>query len=151
MSLNLTKLEWYTNHRVTSYELWVNILTSCVYCTSYKLFLLHELQVTFSYELRVTVYYTSYKLLFTYELQVTVYCTSYELLLLHQLRTIVYCTSCELLFANELWANFYMRIRSYFLTLSYNKDEDYKAVYDNKVMIKNYSLRSFFDKELGAH
>ena len=35
--------------------------------------------------------------------------------------------------------------------MSYNKDEDYKAVYGNKVMIKNYSLRSFFDKELGAH
>ena len=34
--------------------------------------------------------------------------------------------------------------------MSYDKDEDDKAVYDNKVMIKNYSLRSFFDKELGA-
>ena len=31
--------------------------------------------------------------------------------------------------------------------MSYNKDKDDKAVYDNKVMIKNYSLRSFFDKE----
>ena len=29
-------------------------------------------------------------------------------------------------------------------------DKDDKGVYDNKIMIKNYSLRSFFDKELGA-
>ena len=43
-----------------------------------------------------------------------------------------------------------MWVTSYFLTMSYNKDKDDKAVYDNKVMIKNYSLRSFFDKELGA-
>ena len=39
---------------------------------------------------------------------------------------------------------------SYFLTTSYNKDKDEKAVYCNKVMIKNYPSRSFFDKELGA-
>ena len=39
---------------------------------------------------------------------------------------------------------------SYFLTMSYNKDKDDKAVYDNKVMIKNYSLIPFFDKELEA-
>ena len=32
--------------------------------------------------------------------------------------------------------------------MSYNKDRDGEVVYDNKVMIKNYSLRSFFDKEL---
>ena len=44
-----------------------------------------------------------------------------------------------------------MRVTSYFLTMSYNKDNDYKTVYGNKVTIKNYSLRSFFDKELGAH
>ena len=43
-----------------------------------------------------------------------------------------------------------MQVVSYFLTVSYNKDKDDKAVYDNKVMIKTYSLRSFFDKELGA-
>ena len=41
-----------------------------------------------------------------------------------------------------------MRVISYFLTMSYNKDEDDKAVY--KVILKNYSLRSLFDKELGA-
>ena len=43
-----------------------------------------------------------------------------------------------------------MRVTSYFLTMSYNKDKDDKTVYDNKVMIKNYSLGSFFDKELGG-
>ena len=43
-----------------------------------------------------------------------------------------------------------MRVTSYFLNMSYNKDKDDKTVYDNKVMIKNYSLKSFFDIELGA-
>ena len=33
--------------------------------------------------------------------------------------------------------------------MSYNKDRDDEVVYDNKVMIKKYSLRSVFDKELG--
>ena len=33
--------------------------------------------------------------------------------------------------------------------MSYNKDRDGEVVYDNKVMIKKHSLRSFFDKELG--
>ena len=31
--------------------------------------------------------------------------------------------------------------------MSYNKDKGNKVVYDNQVMIKNYSLRSFFDKK----
>ena len=34
--------------------------------------------------------------------------------------------------------------------MSYNKDKDDQAVYDNNVMIKNYSLASLFDKELGV-
>ena len=58
--------------------------------------------------------------------------------------------SCELFFAYESGVNFYMRVTNYLLTMSYNKNIDDEAVYDNKVMIKNYSLRSFFDKELGA-
>ena len=33
---------------------------------------------------------------------------------------------------------------SCFLIMSYSKDKDDKDVYDNKVMITNYSLRSFF-------
>ena len=85
------------------------------------------------------------------------HCSSYELsfiarvtsyCLLHELRVTVYYTSYELLFAYELRVNLYMRVISYFLTMSYNKDEDDKAVY--KVILKNYSLRSLFDKELGA-
>ena len=33
--------------------------------------------------------------------------------------------------------------------MSHNKDKDNKAVYDNKIVIKNYSLGSFFDKNFG--
>ena len=62
----------------------------------------------------------SYELLFAYELWVTVYSTSYGLSLLHELRV----TFCIL-------------AMSYFLTMSYNNDKDDKAVYDNKVMMKN--------------
>ena len=32
--------------------------------------------------------------------------------------------------------------------MSYNKDKDDKAVYEDKIIRKNYSLGSFFDKEL---
>ena len=32
--------------------------------------------------------------------------------------------------------------------MSYNKDKDDKAVYEDKIIGKNYSLGSFFDKEL---
>ena len=45
---------------------------------------------------------------------------------------------------------FIARVMSYILTMSYNKDRDDEVVHDNKVMIKNYSLRSFFDRELGV-
>ena len=45
---------------------------------------------------------------------------------------------------------FVARVTSYILTMSYDKDRDDEIVYDNKVMIRNYSLRSFFDKELGV-
>ena len=69
---------------------------------------------------------------------------SYELLLLHELRVTVNCTSYKLFFAYELPVNLYMCITSYFLTMSYNTDEDDKFVNDNTV-------RSLFYKELGAH
>ena len=69
-------------------------------------------------------------------------------MLLHELRVTVYYTSYGLLFVYELRVNLYIQVTSYFL--SYNKDKDNKAVYDNNVMIKNYSLRSLFDEELGA-
>ena len=42
-------------------------------------FLTDKLPVA-SYELRVTIYCTSYELLFTYELRVITYCMSYELI-----------------------------------------------------------------------
>ena len=99
--------------------------------TIYEIFFLHELLCGF--ELRVTVYSTIYELLFTCELRVTVNYTGYELL-----------------FAYDLRDNFYMWVTSYFLIMSYNKDKDDRAVYDNKFMIKNDSLRSFFDKEVGV-
>ena len=49
-----------------------------------SVFLTNELRVT-SYDLRVTVYCTSYELLLRYELRVTIYCTSYEVLLTYEL------------------------------------------------------------------
>ena len=64
------------------------------------------------------------------------YRTSYELLFIA--RVMSYCLLHEL------------RVTSYFLTMSYNKDKNDKAVYDNKGLIKNYSLDSFFDKEPGT-
>ena len=60
---------------------------------------------------------------------------SYELRLLHELRV----TSLSI-----------ARVTSYFLHMSYNKDKVDKAVNDNKVVIKNCSLGSLFDKELEA-
>ena len=75
--------------RVASYELRVTI-----YCTSYELL--------FTYELRVITYSTSYELIFTYELRVITFCTSYQLLFIYELRVVTYCTSYELLFTYEL-------------------------------------------------
>ena len=44
-----------------------------------------------------------------------------------------------------------MWVTSFSLNMSYNKDKDDKAVYNNKVMIKvMVSLISLFDKEIGA-
>ena len=58
-------------------------------------FLTSELRVA-SYELRVTIYCTSYELLFTYELRVITYCTSYELIFTYELQVTIYCTSYKL-------------------------------------------------------
>ena len=41
-----------------------------------------------------------------------------------------------------------MRVTSYFLTMIYNKDKDDKAVHDNEVLIKNYTLGSFLIKNV---
>ena len=51
----------------------------------------------------------------------------------------VYCTSYELLFT--------ARVTSQIFTMIYTEDKDDKTVDDDKVMIKNYPLGSFFDKE----
>ena len=106
----------------------------------YELRLLYDLRVTFCVE--VTNYCLLYELLFTYKLRLTVYCTIDDLLLLHELqitfcirvtsycllhklRVTLYCTSFGLLLLHELRAVCYIRITS---TMSYDKDEDDKAV-----------------------
>ena len=53
------------------------------------------------------------------------------------------------MFITPVMSYFLHRSSGLFLTMSYNKDKNEEVVYDDKVMIKNYSLR-FFDKELGA-
>ena len=52
----------------------------------------------------------------------------------------IYSLSCK--------AGSVARIPDYFLTMNCNKDKDDKAVYGNKVMIKNYSFGSFFATEI---
>ena len=86
------KILWYTNHRVTSYELQVIILSSCIYCISY------ELSVTF------ITRFTSYFLDMTYEL-LTIRLTFY-------IRFTSYCVfKChDLLLLHELPENFWMRV-----------------------------------------
>ena len=117
--------------RVTSYELISLQVVFIARVTSYELFSLHELRVTFC--IRVTSYCLLHELRVTFITRVTNYC------LLHKLRVTVYYTSYELLFAYELRVHLYMQVKSDLLTMGYNKDKDDKAVYDNKVMIKNYS------------
>ena len=73
--------------------------------------------------------------------------TSYLLLDLYELLFITEVTSCFLHTSYGLL--FIPRVTCYLLTMSYNKDEDDKAVYNNKVMIKNYFLGSLFIKNLG--
>ena len=68
------------------------------------------------------------------------YCTSYELLFIAR------ATSYFLYMSYEL--QLIAAVTSYFLTMSPSEDKDDKAVYDNKVMTKNYSLGLFFDKKL---
>ena len=67
---------------------------------------------------------------------------SYELLFIARVTSYFLRASYKLLLTAQGTSNV--------LTMSYNKYKDDKAVYD-KVMIKNYSLGSFFDKESGAH
>ena len=85
---------WYTNQRVTSYELISLRVVFIAQVTSYKLFLLHELRVIFC--IRVTSNYLWHELRYFFIARVTGYW------LLHELRVTVYCTSYELLCAYEL-------------------------------------------------
>ena len=68
------------------------------------------------------------------------YCTSYELLFMCKLRRVINCTSYELLFICKLRRVINSTIRVTIWVTSHSKDKDDEAVYDNKVMIKNYSL-----------
>ena len=64
--------------------------------TSYELFLLHELRVTF--KTQVTSYSLLHNLRVTFYIQVTSYCLFHELPVAFISRVIVYCASYELLF-----------------------------------------------------
>ena len=105
--------------------------------------LLHELRVT------TNLYCTNYVLLFAYDLRVTFYSMSYELFLFHELqvtfitRVVTYCS------LHELRVTFCIWVTSQCLTTSYSKDKVDEAVDDSKVMIKNYTLGSYFDAEFG--
>ena len=114
--------------QITSYELISWRVAFIARVTSYNLLLLHKLRVTFY--IRITSCCLFHELRITIIERVTSYC------LLHKLRVTVYCTSYELLIVP--------RVKNFILTMSYRKYRHDEAVYDN-----NYSLRSFFDKELG--
>ena len=107
----------------------------------YELSFLHELRITLY--IRFKSYFLFRKLWVTFMARVT----SYLLLDLYELLFITKVTSCFLHTSYGLL--FIPRVTCYLLTMSYNKDEDYKAVYNNKVMIKNYFLGSLFIKNLG--
>ena len=98
---------------IMSYELWVLMLTSCVYCmryellliarvksylsyTSYEFFLLHELRVSFC--IRVTSYRLLHELRVTFWIRIKSYCfiawvMSYFLLTNYELLTISWVTN----------------------------------------------------------
>ena len=136
------KKSWYTNQRVTRYDLlclWVvfivHELRISVICTSYKL--------PIAYKLRVFVYCISYELSFALELRVTVYCasyvldtsykllfiawvmsyflnTNYELLIIAWVTSFIFHTSYELVLIHELRVNVYCTdyfLKGFFVTL----------------------------------
>ena len=123
----------YANQRVTSYEL---ISLGNAFIARVTIYFLHtSYGLPFIAQVMSYFLHTSYKLLFILQVTSYFYCTSYELLLLHELWVTVYCTSYELLFTYQLRMAVYCM--NHFLTMSYNKDKDDKAVYDNKLLIKN--------------
>ena len=93
---------------VMSYELWVLMLTSCVYCMRYELLLIARVTSSLlytSYEFLFIAWVTSYLLHTSYKLQVIARVTSYLLDTSHKL--LFYCMSYELIFAYELWVTNY--------------------------------------------
>ena len=54
-----------------------------------------------------------------YELRITIYCTSYELLFIYELQVTIYCTSYEYVFPYKLGLQFIARVASYFSYTSY--------------------------------
>ena len=68
----------------------------------------------------------SYELLFIARVTSYFYCESYELLFIARVTSYFLNTSCGLLFTARV-------------TIKYTSNN--KAVYDDKIMVKNYSLR----------
>ena len=87
-------------------EVQVNILTSCIYCTSY------ELRIIFVERVMSYFLHTSYELLFIARVTSYFSHTIYELLFIPPVTSYFYCTSYELLFI--------ARVTSYFLQTSYD-------------------------------
>ena len=88
----------------------------------------------------------SYQLIFRYELRSTFSSTRCDLFLLHELQVTVYCTNYELLFAYELRVTVYCMIYELIVKYVLQREINDRAVFVKKVMIKNYSLGSFFVK-----
>ena len=65
-----------------------------------------------------------------------------------KLQEAMWLTNFEEIYSLSCKAGSVARIPDYFLTMNCNKDKDDKAVYGNKVMIKNYSFGSFFATEI---
>ena len=127
--------------------MWSDILINELRVTRlypYEFHLLQELRVTFC--IRVTSYWLLHELRITFYIRVTVYCLFHELGVTFAARVyklLFIARVASYWFFHKLRVAFCIRVTSYFLTRSYSEDKDDKAVYDNKVMIKNYSKPCF--------
>ena len=113
---------WYTNQRVTSYELISLGVAFIARVASYELFLLHELRVTFC--IQVTSYCLLHELRVTFYMRVTNYCFFDELRVTFTIQVTNYYLFYELLFIlrvtsfcllHELRVTFCIRFTSYCL------------------------------------
>ena len=98
---------WYTNQRVTSYELISIGVAFIARVASYELFLLHELRVTFC--IQVTSYCLLHELRVTFCIKVTSYC------LLHEFRVTFYIQVTSYCLFDELRATFIIQVTNYYL------------------------------------